>query len=56
MEQFTPAVITGKPIPLGGSCGRDDATGRGAFICIQELAKKKNWKNESIRVADARIW
>lgn len=49
--QYTPAVITGKPIPLGGGYGRDDATGRGAYICIEELAKKKNWKKESIRVA-----
>ncbi len=49
--QYTPAVITGKPIPLGGSFGRDDATGRGAFICIEELAKKKNWEKPSIRVA-----
>ena len=34
-----PAVITGKPIALGGSLGRDDATARGGFIVMQEVAK-----------------
>jgi len=47
----TPAVITGKPIPLGGSLGRDDSTGRGAYLCIKELERKRGWKPEEIRVA-----
>jgi glutamate dehydrogenase (NAD(P)+) len=34
-----PGVITGKPIPLGGSEGRGDATARGGMYCIRETAK-----------------
>jgi glutamate dehydrogenase (NADP+) len=46
-----PAVITGKPIPLGGSLGRDEATGRGASIVIQEYAKKAGLEPKKTRVA-----
>ena len=34
----TPAVITGKPIALGGSLGRDDATARGGYYLVRHLA------------------
>jgi glutamate dehydrogenase (NAD(P)+) len=34
-----PGVITGKPIPLGGSQGRGDATARGGVICTREAGK-----------------
>ena len=50
-RQNSPAVITGKPLPLGGSLGRDDATGRGAYYCIKELEKIRGWKPKNTRVA-----
>ena len=36
----TPGVITGKPISLGGSLGRGDATARGTVYCVIEAAKE----------------
>jgi len=35
-----PGVITGKPLSLGGSKGRNDATARGGIYCVREAAKK----------------
>src|SRR5690606_26157759 len=36
--QMEPAVITGKPIALGGSLGRGDATARGGYYLVRHLA------------------
>ena len=49
-NQSTPAVITGKPISMGGSLARDVATGLGAAYTVREAAKtlKLNLKGATV--------
>jgi glutamate dehydrogenase (NAD(P)+) len=47
-----PGVITGKPLTIGGSLGRMDATARGGVICVREAGKLRgmDWDNASYAV------
>ena len=44
-------VFTGKPLSMGGSAGRDEATGRGGLYALVELCQKMGWKHEDVTVA-----
>ncbi|KQN53475.1 Glu/Leu/Phe/Val dehydrogenase [Erwinia sp. Leaf53] len=44
-------VVTGKPVHLGGSLGREKATGRGVFITGREVAQRSGIELEGARVA-----
>jgi len=50
MRQTTTAVVTGKPLDLGGSRGRKEATGRGCMIVTLEALKRFNMSPESTSV------
>ena len=46
-----PAVVTGKPVEIGGSAGRADATGRGIVCITEEAIKETGLQIEGLRVA-----
>jgi len=50
MRQTVTAVVTGKPLNIGGSRGRREATGRGLLIVSNEAMKKLNMRPEMTRV------
>jgi len=50
MRQTVTAVVTGKPLNMGGSRGRREATGRGVMIICDESIKKLNMRREDTRV------
>jgi glutamate dehydrogenase (NADP+) len=50
-RKITPAVITGKPLTMGGSLGRETATGMGAYFVMEALLPKFNLVREDTTVA-----
>jgi glutamate dehydrogenase (NAD(P)+) len=44
-------VVTGKPLTIGGSLGREEATARGALYCVREALRKKQISMSSTRIA-----
>ena len=48
---FSPGVVTGKPLHLFGSEGREEATGRGIMVVLDEALKERGKSWQDIRVA-----
>jgi glutamate dehydrogenase (NAD(P)+) len=48
---FSPGVVTGKPVHLFGSEGREEATGRGVVLVLEEVLKEQNKSLRDMTVA-----
>lgn len=51
MGRNVPAVVTGKPLEIGGSLGRDTATAQGGYYVLEMLLKQLKLKNNNLTVA-----
>jgi len=51
VQRSEPGVVTGKPLPLGGSLGRDTATATGAVLVLKEFCQLHNIDLSELKVA-----
>ena len=51
VRKKVPGVITGKPVHLGGSLGREAATGQGALFVLDKWAERRNLEAKNLRIA-----
>ena len=51
LHGYTLPVVTGKPVELGGSLGREAATGQGALYVLREAAKDLSLDLDDVRIA-----
>ncbi len=55
-RQITLAVVTGKPVTMGGSLGRDTATATGAYHVIETINQRFPLSSRDTTVAVQRLW
>ena len=48
---YSPGIVTGKPLDLGGQPGREQATGRGVIYTLEAYAKTKGMAMRELRIA-----